>query len=198
MRRVIFTVVAGVAAMVALGLGGGCSRRRPPARPTPSPATAPAATQPFPGGTFSRPNVGVRLDWPAGWAERPSQEFVLLLVGAGGGDLAPSISLDVPSLPPHIPGLIPIGSVRSGYLDDLRKPVGRIRTTDLAPPAVGATARFVRSTWTDEDGRAWQESALLIVHADRVYILRGRSLAAEEDATRAAFDEIVRSLKWTR
>ena len=208
MRRAIPTV----AILLALGLVGGCSRRRPPARPAPSSATAPAPTQPSAGGTFARPDLGVRLDWPAGWAERHSQDFVLLLVrapgGGGGGDggasgagtsiFNASISLDVPRLPPHIPGLIPIGSVRGGYLDDLRKSVGRIRPAELVPPQVGAAARFVRSTWSDDAGREWQETALLMVHGDRVYILRGRSIRADEEDTRAAFDEIVRSLKWTR
>jgi hypothetical protein len=45
-----------------------------------------------------------------------------------------SISLDVPKLPPHIPGLIPIGSVRNGYLDDLKKSVGKLDTKDLPQP----------------------------------------------------------------
>jgi hypothetical protein len=95
--------------------------------------------------------------------------------------------------------MIPIGSVRGGYLDDLRKSVGPLKTKDLAPPALPATAaRLVRSTWSDPHGKDWQETALLMVHADRVYILRGRSEVPDEPPARAAFDEIVHSLKWTK
>jgi hypothetical protein len=94
--------------------------------------------------------------------------------------------------------MIPIGSVRGGYLDDLRKAVGTIKTTDLPPPPIpGAGERFVRSTWTDAAGE-WQETALLLVHGDRVYILRGRSKTSDEADTRAAFDGVVRSLQWTK
>jgi hypothetical protein len=149
------------------------------------------------GGTFDRPDVGVRLDWPAGWVQRPSDDFVLFLARQGG-DGSSTVSLDVPDLPPHIPGMIPVGSVRGGYLDDLRKAAGTIKTSDLSPPTVpGASERFVRSTWTDAAGE-WQETALLLVHADRVYILRARSKTSDEQATRAAFDEVLKSLQWTR
>jgi hypothetical protein len=59
-----------------------------------------------------------------------------------------------------------------------------------------AIQRFVRSQWTDGKGVAQQETALLMVHNDGVYILRGRSSASDETKTRVAFDEIVKSLSW--
>lgn len=202
MRLAGVTFVSCCAAALA---GAGCSRHQSPvAAPAPVSASAPVSAPNSNPGTFDRPKLGVRLGWPAGWVERPSNDYVLLLLAAGaggGGDggEAPSISLDVPDLPPHIPGMIPVGSVRGGYLDDLRKSVGPIKTRDERAPAVAnAAARMVRSAWTDSRGRAWQERALLLVHADRVYILRARSTAADEAATRAAFDDIVRSLKWTK
>jgi hypothetical protein len=156
--------------------------------------------------TFDRPDLGVRLDVPAGWAEWPSKDFALLLIRASDAKNAadesrdpPSISLEVPKLPLHIPGMIPIGSVRGGYVDDLRKAVGKLQTADLKPPNIPAAAvRLVRSTWTDSGGQPKQETALLLVHADRVYILRGRSLTSDEQATRGAYDGMVRSLRWTK
>jgi hypothetical protein len=199
---VLCVVVAGVA----------CTRRQ---QPTPSPVAGPTtgpslsaspgspaspaspAPSSSPAGTFDRPDLGVKLDWPAGWAKRASDDFVLLLA-RDGTEGSSTLSLDVPNLPPHIPGMIPVGSVRGGYLDDLRKAVGAIKTTDLPPPPLPASAeKMVRSTWTDAKGE-WQETALLIVHADRVYILRGRSKTADEQATRAAFDAAVKSLQWTK
>jgi hypothetical protein len=188
--------VATFAVLFAVAVGVACSHRR---RPSPSHPVSDPTTHPLPaaGGTFDRPDLGVRLDWPAGWVRQPSDDFVLL-VARQEGDGSSTVSLDVPTLPPHIPGMIPIGSVRGGYLDDLRKSVGTIKTTDLSPPAVpGASERFVRSTWT-ADGVEWQETALLMVHGDRVYILRGKSKTSDEPATRAAFDAVAQSLKWVK
>jgi hypothetical protein len=190
----------------------GCSRGPAPIAAGPLPATAPS-TGPAPtaaaekdapeqGGKFDRPDLGLRLDLPQGWVQRRSQDYELVLhrAGKGGDDAgAPSVSLDVPDLPPHIPGMIPIGSVRKGYLDDLRKSVGDIKTTDLTPTSIPASAeRMVRSTWTDSAKKPAQETALMLVHADRVYIFRARSGASDEAATREAFDSLVRSLGWTK
>lgn len=179
------------------GPGGGpsASGRRPPA-----PATRPAAGA-AQGGTFDRQDLGVRLQWPAGWARQESKQYVLVLNPAGAprqGGQPPSIALDVPNLPPHLPGVIPIGSVRNGYVDDLRKNEGALKTADQAAPSVpSANVRLVRSTWTNKQGEEWQETALLMVHADRVYILFARSRTDQEGSTRPAFDEVVRSLQWT-
>jgi hypothetical protein len=162
------------------------------------PATAPLGA---PATVFARPDLGVELTQPAGWAARPNKDYVLLLRPASAnGAEAPEISLDVPDLPFHIPGMIPIGAVRSGYLDDLRKQVGQMTVEDLPPPDVGgAAARMVRSTWHPAGGGLGvSETALLMGHGDRVYILRGRADEAHAGETRAGFDEIVRSIKWVK
>jgi hypothetical protein len=198
--------VATLAVFCLIVAGVACTRRQPTPSPTGGPTTgpslsgspqAPTPKPPAAGGTFDRPDLGVKLDWPAGWAKRSSDDFVLLLA-RDGGDAPSTLSLDVPDLPPHIPGMIPVPSVRGGYLDDLRKAVGAIKTTDLPPtPLPASSEKCVRSTWSDAQGE-WQETALLIVHADRVYILRGRSKTADEQATRAAFDAVAKSLQWTK
>jgi hypothetical protein len=166
----------------------GCAKH--PSTVSPTPTSLPTRL-------FDRPDLGVRLNLPGGWESRPSQDFVLMLVPTGATSEDTSISLDVPKLPPHIPGLIPIGSVRNGYLDDLKKSVGKLDTKDLPQPGVPhAIQRLVRSQWTHGNRVAQQETALLMVHNDRVYILRGRSSVSDEPKTRAAFDEIVKSLNW--
>lgn len=176
-------------AVVAIVLVSSCAKHQSPVRP--SPATTRATR------LFDRADLGIRLTCPAGWVSHPSQDFVLLLAPAGVKPEQTWISLDVPKLPPHIPGLIPIGSVRNGYLDDLRKSVGQLETKDLLPPGVpNAAQRLVRSTATDANGVMIQETALLMVHGDGVYILRGRSAVDDEPGTRAAFDEIVKSMEW--
>jgi hypothetical protein len=153
-------------------------------------STAPT-TQPT---SFVAPSLGVSVSWPPGWTTKPSQDYVLMLVSAAGQ----SISLDVPDLPVHLPGMIPIGLVKNGYLDDLRKHVGKLDIVEESSPEIPhAKARFVHSSWSNGD-HSFIEIALLLVHADRVYIIRADSSAERYQDTRTAFDAVVRSLQWTK
>ena len=72
----------------------GCAKHPTTASPTPTS---------LPTRLFDRPDLGVRLTWPAGWETQQSQDFVLMLVPTGVKLEDTSISLDVPKLPPHIP-----------------------------------------------------------------------------------------------
>ena len=161
------------------------------------PAADAPATKPT---LFARPKLGIQLAYPAGWEARPNKDYELFLKPAKAGDAGDTlISLDVPELPFHVPGMIPIGSVRSGYLDDLKKQVGPVTTEDLPAPNVGATAaRMVRSRWKTSSGEGVEETALLMVHGDHVYLLRERATDGHADPTRAAFDEMVRSVRWVK
>lgn len=136
---------------------------------------------------------GVRVSWPGWWERMESKDYVLLLRSAWGA----GISLDVPELPAHVPGLIPLGMVVNGYLDDLKKQVGgKVDVRDEAPPAgaLGGKVRMVRSEWGRSGGQ--QETAVIVVHGDQVYILRGRSDVGHERETREAMEEIVGSWRW--
>jgi hypothetical protein len=115
-----------------------------------------------------------------------------------GASLSQSISLDVPQLPWHLPGMIPMRLVRNGYLDDLRKRVGPLTIVEDAPREIpGATAHLVHTTWS-KGGHGFAEVTLLFVHADRVYIIRADSTAEDYQATRAAFDAVVQSVRWIK
>jgi hypothetical protein len=133
--------------------------------------------------------MGVRVGWPGGWEREGSADYVVMLRGPGGA----GISLDVPELPAHVPGWIPLGMVVNGYLDDLKKQVGKVEERELPKPggALGDKVRMVRSVW---DGM--QETAVVVVHGDRVYILRGRSDLAHERVTREAMQEMIGSWRW--
>ncbi|HEX2971914.1 MAG TPA: DcrB-related protein, partial [Tepidisphaeraceae bacterium] len=129
-----------------------------------------------------------------GWTTKPSQDYVLMLVSAAGQ----SISLDVPDLPVHLPGMIPIGLVKNGYLDDLRKRVGSLTVVEDAPRQFpDANAHLVHTTWSN-GGQEFVEVTQLFVHNDRVYIIRSDSTADAYEATRAAFDAVVQSIRWIK
>lgn len=171
----------------------GCRpRAAAPARDGTTITTAPA--------TIEFAGAGVRFDYPAAWSPVPSDSFVLRLVPAGAIDppaaSAPSVSLDVPKLPPHIPGFIPIGLVVNGYVDDLKKQYPGVTVSQPVTTRVArANARRVRSTW-DADGTSHAEDALLTVRGDRVYIFRASADAAAIEPARAALDAILASVQW--
>ena len=86
----------------------------------------------------------------------------------------------------------------SGYVDDLRKQFGEVETREESPPSVKkAKVRLVHSRWREE-GRGRCETALLMIHGDRVYILRATADAAGYEETRAVFDAVAGSIRWLR
>ncbi len=167
----------------------GCHHAAPTA-PVPVLAIVPA-TQPqmFTGSRF-------RITIPPHWTSQPGghKEAVLTLVPAQNPDQA-SIEFDVPAMPPHIPGLIPMGMVEKGYVDDLRKRHPDLNVAESSPRTVkGAAARFVRITWAG----GGTDLALIVIHGDQIYILSADANAATYESTRAAFESMATSLEWSK
>ena len=168
--------------LTVLTLTVGCQVHRPADRI----ATSPGLEE------FGSDALRIRLSYPSRWSRASSDEYVLKLVSPAPGDA--SISLDVPKLPPHVPGFIPLGLVVNGYIDDLKKQHAGVVVSDPASMKVaGANARRVTSTWIDAGGQSRAEHAVLTVHGDRVYIFRAND--PDEDALQAS-DKILSSVKW--
>ena len=162
-------------------------------------ATRPA-TSSTSGSTVAFSKLNVTFTYPAAWTPHESKDYELLLTAvktAPAIELIPVITLDIPDLPPHFPGMIPIGLVKNGYIDDLKKEVGKsgLDTKEEPSKVAGAQGRMLRSTWLGKDQKATVETAWVLVHADRVYILRAR-FYDEDRRTPEAFEEIVRSIRW--
>ncbi|MCY2951786.1 MAG: hypothetical protein NTU53_07380 [Planctomycetota bacterium] len=183
--------------IVLMALLVGCGSRT--TVPAPASGHQPAdagATDPT---VFSSKRLGVELTIPAGWISQPSVDHVLMLIYPPANEPSDcSISLDVPDLPVHFPGLIPIGMVKNGYIDDLRKKFPQVQIEqDPTAEIPQAQARLVRSTWQD-NGRRRHETALLMVQGDHVYILRAKADAARYGGTIAVFDAIAKSIRWIK
>jgi hypothetical protein len=203
------------AALAGALLAGGCARgpggnrsgaaaptsdadRAPPAATQPTTMPAPLAAPPM---TYEDRARGVRLEYPGDWHCARSEDYVLRVLppGAQPDEGGVEMTLDVPSLPPHVPGFIPLGMVEKGYVDDLRQNSSSFKALERSDSAVpGARARLVRSTWTATAGEERAEDALLMVHGDRVYILRLTGPAAAVEAQRPVFDETARSVRWLK
>jgi hypothetical protein len=109
------------------------------------------------------------------------------------------ILFDIPDIPVHIPGMVRIGLVENGYVKDLKESHADAHTESSADRAMGAgvKARLVESSWM-QSGQAWKNVALLMIRNDNVYILSCRSDPAHAAATRADFDQVVASFRWTK
>ena len=183
-------------ATLAAALLAGCGARTRDGGDPRDLATRPTTGQAQAGSAFTDPDTGVSLRPPAGWIRVPSLDYVLAIAPPAGGP--PAISLDIPKLPPHVPGWIPIGMVRNGYVDDVAKAHKGAKSVDLDPPKIaGANTRLVRSEWA-ADGTGFTELALLVVRGDRVYIVRLTGRSADHATDRAAFDAVVGSLSWAK
>jgi len=148
--------------------------------------------------TFVSEQFAVELAIPSQWASKHSADYILLLTPQEPGGSGMSISLEVPDLPMHIPGLIPIGLVKNGYVDDLRKQHPDLQVQEQTPPKIAhAEMRLVECTWTD-GGQTQHETALLIVHGDHVYILRVEAANKDYAHARAVFDAVAQSIHWNK
>jgi hypothetical protein len=196
-----------VATIILIGVGlvmfmPGCRPKHAP--PTPGPdsglqlpqqpatQTSTPTTRPFAG-------PGLQLAYSSDWQPTASgdADYALMLVpreNVNGSDV--SLSVEIPKLPPHIPGMIPLGSVVKGYIDDVKKQHPGVHVEPpVATKLAGANARRVTSTWTDS-GKGLSEEAVLTVRSDRVYIFRANADEPNRQRAAHALDELLGSVQW--
>lgn len=198
---------------------GGCSG--PPAHsqtvtpvrpPTDSPATQPAtapsdATKEFQctAGHFQiiysstwRAQTGTNSSTGDYQGKKVEDTTVLTLLPAGAKNGERVIGIDLPGLPPHIPGLIPLGMVTSGYISDQRKQHPDLKVEESGSATVPeAHARHVKLTWKEKD-RGYFDMATLIVHKDQILIFSADGDADGYEDIHKAFEAIVSSIKWLK
>ena len=143
----------------------------------------------------------MRVAFPAGWALRcaTTGETKARAVAPPVDGVA-VMTLDVPVLPFHLPGLIPVGLVADGYADDVRRKLmpdaAGPPPSDVAVP--DARAERVTRTGHDAAGRATVDDAVVIVHGDAVYVLAIDADPVARPAAEAALAAAVASVTWGR
>ena len=157
----------------------------------------PAAAKPAPppSGQFVSPTDGFSVNYPPDWQQRPSSENVLTVHAPTG---SAELSIAVPKLPPHIPNMIPLGPVQSGYIDDLKKHlknVTRGQSTDTK--IAGATARRFTAAGQGDHGMH-KLVAVIITRNDKLYIMTAEADENDFDAAQKAFDAAAASWTWTK
>ncbi len=167
------------------------------ASPATGPTSAPSATV-----HVDAANFAFSTDYAAGWvAIKKEDTYALALVPAGhekdtDRSQAASLDVEVPKLPTHIPGMIPIGSVANGYVDDLKKHYGTVTVDErIVCTLAGVSGRRVVSSMKNHD-KAWRDIAVMVCRNDRVYILSADCAAEDFAKTKADFDGVVNAWKW--
>jgi len=138
------------------------------------------------------------LTYPRDWQPEKGSKSVLD-VATGGDKAYAELSLDIPKLPWHPPGMLPLSSIEHGYVSDLKKNQIHDAQVDesVAVKVPDSSARRVKCSG-HENGKVMIDVAVLIVHADRVYIL---SCDGDDDGyatARAALDAAVASIQWIK
>lgn len=150
--------------------------------------------------TDSRFEFSVRV--PPGWQAEPTDEFALLVSPAGDPSGAArgsevSLSIDVPRLPPHLPGMIRLSLVQNGFINDVEKRFDELAVLeDRAADVHDAESRMLLLSWLD-DGRQFKQRAVLMIHAGRVYILRATAPVESFGTVDEALEGMLNSLEWT-
>jgi hypothetical protein len=161
-----------------------------PVKPVVLPPSAPInqSTQ-----IYQDKTAGISFEYPRAWAPHEKGDQVIFSVSSAQNVL----NLAYPKLPWHIPNLIPIGRVRSGYIDSIKSnQIKDAVDSDPGPLTIpDATASRVKLTGHIA-GKSAINEAVLIVHADHVYILSIHSDDAGYAVARAALDAAVKSLRW--
>jgi hypothetical protein len=150
--------------------------------------------------TFHSTPPAIQFDYPACWNCCKAKTGTFAITGPpADSKCSPSICLDIPKLPWHIPGMIPIGLVARGYVDDLRtNQIHDAVVQEQVPVTVcGTPARRVTCVG-HVNGKPSIDVAVIMLHADHVYILSADSDDAGRTAARQTLDDVVSSLKWTK
>jgi hypothetical protein len=175
----------------ALGDPPKAANPNPPATTPPPPTTGPATVE------YHNDKQGVRLRYPSDWSPKADKDYVLKLVPDKHDD-GRMITFDVPDLPPHLPGMITLGRMEKGYVDDLKKDHPGLKVEEATDESIpGGKGRLVRSTWVEKK-EPKTDLGLLMMRGEHVYILAAQSPTAALDPVKAAFDVVAKSLQWAK
>ena len=169
----------------------GCSSATPP--PSTAPIVQPTANEQ----QFEYAPAGISFLYPANWKMVSTDPVQFKFVQTNQPDSV-QLTLDIPKLPWHPPGWIPIDRVRDGYIDDEKKHMTAAQVSQQPDPTL-SDARQHRVMMTGIiNGKPSTNDAVMIVHNDRVYILSVETDTPSYPPLKKALDEILASLKWLK
>jgi hypothetical protein len=162
------------------------------AAPTSQPSDSPK--------TFQSTTAGIKFNYPAEWSSAKAATAIFDIIQPANSSGNASMCLDVPGLPPAIfCRLIGPKMVENGYIKDLRKNQIHDAKVDESVEVTipSSKARRVKCSG-HEDGKIAIDVAVLIVHADRVYIFSCDSDDRGYPMARKTLDDAVATVQWIK
>jgi hypothetical protein len=176
----------------------GCQPSPPPPQPAdhsppPPPLPTSVAAQ-----KYENPSAGISFSYPGNWKMQPASATEVKFDAPASGSSKAELVFDVPTLPAHIPNMIPIDAVRNGYVDDYKKKVPGAQATNLPDPTVPDARQHRVKLTGQQNGASVINEAVTLVHGDHVYILSIDCDDKSYPAAKAALDQAVQSVAWSK
>ncbi len=162
---------------------------------SPAPVTQPTVAAASGSHLFVDKTSGISFNYPDNWTAGDATTIKFKFTGPANGSSKPQLTLDVPKLPFHF-GILPLDQVCSGYVDDSKKTMPDATVTNLPDPTLPDARQHRLKLTGHEDGIEMINEAVVLVHADKVYILSIDSDLKTYAIAKTALDTAVRSLKW--
>jgi hypothetical protein len=142
------------------------------------------------------------LRYPTDWSSKPTKTYALLLEPEPTSDSA-RVTVDVPHIPPHLPGMMTMRLVVNGYVDDLKKRLSDFSVIERCDDALaGAGAQRLVITGRERAGeRRGAErmlAAVIAIRNEQVYILQADASPETFETARQAMSKIAEDWDWTK
>ncbi len=145
---------------------------------------------------FESREMGMRFSYPKAW-HPVKDDTILSLVPAGEDTLRVNhLVIDNPDVPFHIPFVIPMGPVVSGFEDDVKKRYKEVTEEPVRDRIVAGVAGKEVNARARSDSGEVVVRAVLLVRGDHVFVIDVESEAAKAADAMAAFETVVESLQW--
>jgi hypothetical protein len=197
--------------LIAIGLllGSGCGHRQTGDSSAGTAKTNTGTTTPplmlavsSPTKTFRCDDGNIQFDYPADWQPDKSAQTAVFSVDApstSAPDHHCSLNLDIPKLPSYAKMLLSLHMVASEYEKDLKNNQihDAVKEEDVNLTVPDASAKRITSRG-HENGKTLVDIAVILIHADRVYIFSADCDDQSCDTARRTLDTAIASLKWTK
>ena len=142
------------------------------------------------------------LRYPSGWSGRSTKDYTLLLERAHS-EASARVTVDVPYIPPHLPGMMTMTLVVNGYIDDLKTRLSDFTIVQRGDDTLaGAPAQRLLMTGReqagDRPGEQRRIAALIAIHDEQVYILQADATPEQIESARLAMAGITAAWVWTK
>ncbi len=141
---------------------------------------------------YIAPKGKFQTRYPSDWISHPGEDTLDLGPANDNSGIRREVSIDVPFIPPHLPGMITLDRIQKGYMDDLRKRYTDVKLiSSVDRPFPEAKARLLEAT-----ARNAKIYTVLAMRHERVYIIASETDIAGAEAGKSVVQMILASWQW--